>query len=54
MTAWAGSDEPQVGQLSGCRIPGCQCEGRIEYMEWGSEDMTDTDDSAWEDADERE
>ena len=41
-------------QFSGCRMPGCQCEGRIEYTEWGSEDMTDTDDSEWEDPDERE
>ena len=46
-------EESQVEQFSGCRIPGCQCEGRIEYMEWGSEDMTDTDDSEWEDPDER-
>ena len=51
--AWAGRDEPQVGQLSGCRIPGCQCEGRIEYMEWGSDDMTETDDPEYEDPDER-
>ena len=47
-------EESQVEQFSGFRIPGCQCEGRIEYMEWGSEDMTDTDDSEWEDPDERE
>ena len=53
MTAQAGSNEPQVEQPSGCRIPGCQCEGRIEYMEWGSEDMTKTDDSEYEDPDER-
>ena len=45
MRAWAESGEPLVEQLSGCRIPGCQCEGRIEDMEWGSEDMTETDDS---------
>ena len=53
MTAWAGSNEPLVEQLSGCRIPGCQCEGRIKYMEWGSEDMTETDDSEYEDPDDR-
>ena len=47
-------EESQVEQFSGCWIPGCQCEGHIEYMEWGSEDMTDTDDSEWEDPDERE
>ena len=38
-------EETGVEQLSGCRIPGCQCNGRVEYMEWGSEDMTETDDS---------
>ena len=47
-------EESQVEQFSGCRIPGYQCEGHIEYMEWGSDDMTDTDDSEWEDPDERE
>ena len=46
-------EEAQLEQLSGCLIPGCQCEGRIEYMEWGSDDMTETDDSEWEDPDER-
>ena len=50
----ADEEESQVEQISGCRIPGCQCKGRIENMEWGSEDMTDTDDSEWEDPDERE
>ena len=47
-------EDSWMEQFSGCPIPGCQCEGRIEYMEWGSEDMTDTDDSEWEDPDERE
>ena len=47
-------EESQVEQFSSCRIPGCQCEGPIEYMEWGSDDMTETDDSEWEDPDERE
>ena len=46
-------EESEVEQFSGCRIPGCQCEGRIEYMEWGSDDMTETDDSEYEDPDER-
>ena len=46
-------EESEVEQYSGCRIPGCQCEGRIEYMEWGSDDMTETDDSEYEDPDER-
>ena len=46
-------EESEVEQFSGCRIPGCQCEGCIEYMEWGSDDMTETDDSVYEDPDER-
>ena len=46
-------EESEAEQFSGCRIPGCQCEGRIEYMEWGSDDMTETDDSEYEDPDER-
>ena len=49
----ADEEESPVEQFSGCRTPGCQCEGRIEYMEWDSDDMTDTDDSEWEDPDER-
>ena len=49
----ADEEEPQVEQFSGCRIPGCQCEGRIEYMEWDSDDMTDSEGSEWEDPDER-
>ena len=53
MTTQAGSNEPPVEQSSCCRIPGCSCEGRIEYMEWGPEDMTETDDSEYEDPDER-
>ena len=49
----ADEEESQVEQFSGCRIPGCQCEGRIEYIEWDSDDMTDSEDSEWEDPDER-
>ena len=44
----ADEEESQVEQFSGCRIPGCQCEGRIEYMEWDSDDMTDSEDSVME------
>ena len=46
-------EESEVEQFSGCRIPGCQCDGHIEYMEWGSDDMTETDDSEYENPDER-
>ena len=42
-------EETWMEQPSGCRIPGCQCEGRIEFMEWGSDDMTETDDSEYDD-----
>ena len=46
---FSDDNETWVEQLPGCPIPGCQCEGRIEFMEWGSEDMTETDDSEYED-----
>ena len=42
-------EETRVEQPSGCRIPSCQCEGSIEIMEWGSDDMTETDDSEYDD-----
>ena len=42
-------EETRVDQPSGCRIPDCQCEGIIEFMEWGSDDMTETDDSDYDD-----
>ena len=38
-----------VEERTGCEVPGCQCNGRVEYMDWGSEDMTETDDSEYED-----
>ena len=50
----ADEEESQVEQFSGCRIPGCQSEGRIEYMEWDSDEISDSEDSEWEDPDERE
>ena len=53
MRAWAESGEPQIEQFYGCRIPDCQCDGRIKIMEWGSVDMTETDDSEYEDPDDR-
>ena len=42
-------EESQVEQISGCPIPGCQCEGSIEYMEWDYDDLSDSEDSEWED-----
>ena len=47
--AWAENDALPVEQRTGCEVPGCQCNGRVEYMDWGSEDMTETDDSEYED-----
>ena len=41
-------EETGVEQRSACRIPGCYCKGRVPFMEWGSEDMTETDDSDYE------
>ena len=49
MRAWAEHDALPVEQRTGCEVPGCQCNGRVEYMDWGSEDMTETDDSEYED-----
>ena len=40
---FSDDEETRVEQLSGCRIPGCQCEGHIKFMEWGSDDMTETE-----------
>ena len=49
MRAWAENNAELVEQRASCQVPGCQCNGRIEYMDWGSEDMTETDDSEYED-----
>ena len=46
-------EESQVEQIFGCPIPGCQCEGSIEYMEWDYDDMSDSEDSEWEDPGQR-
>ena len=46
-------EESQVEQISGCPIPGCQCEGNIEYMEWNYDDLSDSEDSEWEDPGQR-
>ena len=37
---FSDDNETWVEQLPGCPIPGCQCEGHIEFMEWGSEGYT--------------
>ena len=46
-------EESQVEQISGCPIPGCQCEWSIEYMEWNYDDLSDSEDSEWEDPGQR-
>ena len=48
--AWAEYNTRPVEERSGCEVPGCHCNGHVEYMEWGLEDMTETDDSEYEDA----
>ena len=42
-----------VKQISGCQIPGCKCEEGIEYMEWNYDDLSDSEDSEWEDPGQR-
>ena len=49
ISAWAEDNARPVEERAGCEVPGCQCNGRVEYMGWGSEDMTETDDSEYED-----
>ena len=34
--AWAENNAQLVEQGAGCQVPGCQCNGRVEYMDWGS------------------
>ena len=46
-------EESQVEQISGCRIPGCQSEEGIEDMEWNYDDLSDSEDSEWEDPGQR-
>ena len=46
-------EESQVDQISGCRIPGCRYEEGIENMEWNYDDLSDSEDSEWEDPGQR-
>ena len=54
MRAWDEHDALPVEQRTGCEMPGCQCNERIEFMVRGSEDMTETDHSEWEDTTDRD
>ena len=46
--AWAENNAKPVEERESCRIPGCQCNGRADYMDWSSDDMTETDYSDYE------
>ena len=39
MRAWAEHDALPIEQQTGCEMPGCQCNGRVEFMFRGSEDI---------------
>ena len=54
MRAWDEHDALPVEQQTGCEMPSCQCNGHVEFMVRGSEDMTETDDSEWEDPADRD
>ena len=43
MRARAERNARPVEQRASCQVPGCQCNGRIKYMDWGSEDMTENE-----------
>ena len=49
ISAWAEENARPVKERAGCEVPDCQCNGRVEYMGWGSDYMTETDDSEYED-----
>ena len=46
--AWAENNAKPVEERESCQIPGCQCNGRADYMDWNSDDMTETDYSDYE------
>ena len=48
MRDWAEKSARMVEQHAGCRIPDCQCDGRIDMMEWDPEDMTESIDLEYE------
>ena len=47
--AWAENNAKPVEERESCQVPGCQCNGRADYMDWNSDDMTETDYSHCED-----
>ena len=54
ISAWAEENARPVEERAGGEVPGCQCNGRVEYMGWGSDYMTETDDSEYEDTVDRD
>ena len=42
-------DAVPLEQQTGCGTPGCQCNGCVDFKVRDSEDMTETDESEWED-----
>ena len=46
--ARAENNAKPVEERESCQIPGCQCNGRADYMGWSSDDMTETDYSDYE------
>ena len=46
-------EEAQVEQISGCLIPGCRCDEDSGNMEWKYDDLSDSEDSEWEDPGQR-
>ena len=46
-------EESKVEQIAGCRIPGCQCEEGIDVMKWNYDDLSESEDSEWEDPGQR-
>ena len=46
--AWAENNAKPVEERESCQITGCQCNGRADYMDWNSDDMTETDNSDYE------
>ena len=42
-------DTPPLEQQTSCGTPGCQCDECVEFRVQGLEDMTEMDESEWDD-----
>ena len=38
--AWAVNNDLLAEERESCRIPGCQCNGRADHIDWNLDDMT--------------